>query len=256
MFLNTILLGFGGWIGLMGSITYIWQCEKPVTQTQITLAAVIPFFLSYALVIVSVMLRIILALAQTLLAAMVDNQLVMMFLSSILIGVSVGAGYIYAQQYFAKLTAIAEEFDDDEDEDDEEDDDEEDEDDEDDDDEEKKSEEKDEEKVEAENAPTILDNASGIDTNINSNNEEGNPVMAALTEPTPKLLRIKTPTQLLTELTPGSDATPAAPIVQTNLQALVEPPVEFPTLVSSVTSLAPMPELESEPPSFLTTPTN
>jgi len=78
----------------MGSVVYIWKCERPVTQTQMLIAAVAPLVLPYTLVFVSIGLQCVLFLVKTILAAMIHHELVIMCLASVLIGASAGAGYV------------------------------------------------------------------------------------------------------------------------------------------------------------------
>jgi len=189
--LHTILFGFGGWIGLMGSVMYIWKCERPVTQTQMLIAAVAPLVLPYTLVFVSIGLQCILFLVQTILAAMLHHELVIMCLASVLVGASAGAGYSFFSHKITEFNlseteriqaelAAATELDEDEYEADEE--------------------------SESPNPPWP--------------NEETEQIL----EPAPKMLRINTPAQSLTELsTPSSDVMPRAPIARDVPQEEVVP---------------------------------
>jgi hypothetical protein len=162
------------------------------------IASVAPLVLPYTLVFVSIGLQLILILIQTILAAMLNQGLVIMCMASVLVGASAGAGYVIASHKITELNmseaerlqkeqeAATDLDDDDYDDEDEDDDDEDDEDD---------------------------DEKSSVP------NEE-------VLEPAPKMLRIKTPPIPLTELsTPSSDVMPKAPIALPEQEETAQPPV-------------------------------
>ena len=88
----------------MGSAMYIWRCERPVTQTQMLIASVTPLVLPYTLVFVSIGLQCVLFLIQTILAAMMHHELVIMCMASVLVGASAGAGYVIASHKITEFT--------------------------------------------------------------------------------------------------------------------------------------------------------
>lgn len=180
--LHTILFGFGGWIGLMGSVMYIWKCERPITQTQMLIAAVAPLVLPYTLVFVSLGLQFFLFLVKTILAAMLHHELVIMCMASVLVGASAGAGYAYISHRITEFNLSETE------------------------------------RIQAElAAATELDED---DYEADEESESPNPPwpteeIEQILEPAPKMLRINTPAQSLTELsTPSSEVMPKAPIAR------------------------------------------
>jgi hypothetical protein len=190
--LHTILFGFGGWIGLMGSVMYIWKCERPITETQMLIAAVAPLVLPYTLVFVSFALQCALFLIQNILTAMLHHELVIMCMASVLVGASAGAGYAYASHKITEFNMSETE------------------------------------RIQAElAAATELEEE---DYEADEESESPNPPwpteeIEQVLEPAPKMLRIKTPTQSLTELsTPSSEVMPKAPIVRPQ-QEVVQAPV-------------------------------
>jgi len=94
--LTTILLGFGGWSGLMGSAAFLYNCEKPITHSNMLIAATSPLLLPTTLVGINLILKSVLTLIQVILSAMINEKLLITFMSSILVGASAGTGYIFA----------------------------------------------------------------------------------------------------------------------------------------------------------------
>jgi len=191
MFL-TILLGFGGWIGLMGSAVYLWKCERPITHMNMMVAAAAPIVLPSTLVVVNCALQIVLLILKTILAAMVNEHLLIMFFSSVLVGASAGVGYNIGVHLVAEYK-----------------------------------------KTEVERLASEYEYAEGIVEEEDDANEEAGadspcappwpseqmPVEFMEPTPTSTLLRIKTPTQPLTELsTPNSEVMPKAPVARNTVE--------------------------------------
>jgi hypothetical protein len=262
--LQTILLGVGGWLGLFTTVNYAYNYGYQFTYRDIIVIAVLPVLIPSLLLLAVFLTKNYVILGHLITIAMFDPTLFPLYMSLFLLLGIVYTGLVtvtktiqYAEEAHRVPIANNDEVEneDEEAEDAEEEAEEE---------EEEDEAEEEEEEEEAEDAPpATIDNATGVDTGIDADTEEGTPVVAAFTElqePTPKLLRIKTPTEPLTDLTPGSDATPAAPIVQIDLQALVDTPeADVPetsvaaSLMPLVIPIATMTEPEPQLPLFQTT---
>lgn len=185
----------------MGSVMYIWKCERPVTQTQMLIAATAPLVLPYTLVFVSIVLQCALFLVQTILAAMLHHELVIMCMASVLVGASAGAGFALASN---KLNEF------------------------------KMSE---AERIQAEIAAATELEEDDYEADEESESPMHPLPNGEAKEPAPNMLRINTPAQSLTELsTPSSDVMPRAPIARKQQEEVVVP---APVVTADLTTESP-----------------
>lgn len=80
----------------MGSAAFLYNCEKPISHSNMLIAAIAPLILPTTLVGVNLILKSVLTLIQVILSAMINEKLLLTFMSSILVGASAGTGYILA----------------------------------------------------------------------------------------------------------------------------------------------------------------
>ena len=191
----------------MGSVMYIWKCERPITETQMLIASVTPLVLPYTLVFVSIALQCALFLIQTVLAAMLHHELVIMCMASVLIGASAGAGYVIASHKITEFNMSETE------------------------------------RIQAELAASTEleeDDYEADEESESPNPPWPNEEIEQVMEPSPKMLRIKTPTQPLTELSkPSSEVMPNVPTAPSQQEEAVQAPV----VTADLTAVTPPPPI-------------